>query len=58
VLQWQTRMDPDRPETYVNQQTSRGCVVCVTELSRNVKRATVVADAGGGTRHVTGSTQR
>ena len=24
VLQWQTRMDPDRPETYVNQQTSRG----------------------------------
>ena len=57
VLQWQTRMDPDRPETYVNQQTSRGCVVCVTKLSRNVKRATVVANAQGDTQHATGSTQ-
>ena len=28
VLQWLTRPQPGRPESYHNQQTTRGCVIC------------------------------
>jgi hypothetical protein len=33
VLQWRTRCYPDKPESYENQQTTRGCVVCLEETS-------------------------
>jgi len=29
VLQWQTRYKPDEPESYYNQQTNVGIVICV-----------------------------
>jgi len=29
ALQWRTRMEPDQPESYRNQQTTRGCVILV-----------------------------
>lgn len=30
ILQWRVRMHPDQAITYENQQTSRGCVVCLS----------------------------
>lgn len=29
ILQWKVRMRPELPESYQNQQTSRGCVVVI-----------------------------
>lgn len=29
ALQWLTRLEPDQPESYRNQQTNRGCVILV-----------------------------
>jgi hypothetical protein len=33
MLQWRTRQNPDEPESHENQQTTRGCVVCLSETA-------------------------
>ena len=37
ILQWRTRLYPDQPESYENQQTTCGCVICLT--AREVEQA-------------------
>jgi hypothetical protein len=41
VLQWRTRFYPDQRESYENQQTTRGCVVCLT--AREVEQAETIS---------------
>ena len=33
LLEWRTRCHPAKPESYENQQTTRGCVVCLEETT-------------------------